>query len=184
MKKVGFLALVALSCAIVGAGAASAGNYSPPSCGGKMIVNVTYNLYNDADSGFFGNWAIDSLNRHMQIFALGGGTYCETLNDTGSFVTTGPASPQSGVFLSAGITGVINGGYSTTNFTGTLNPSPEFAAKGNLGAFDANLDHPSFASYFTTFSGWDQPSWGWTYHTAQNGDWVNASTGSFGDITG
>ena len=117
---------------------------------------------------------------------LAAAVFCALVNDTGSFVTTGPSSPQNGVALSAGITGVINGGYVTSNFTGTFDPSGSglYATHGNLGSFDATGAHPSFLSYFISPGSWDQPSWGWTYHTAQNGDWVNASTGSFGDITG
>ena len=41
-----------------------------------------------------------------------------------------------------------------------------------------------FLSYFGSTGSRDQPAWGWTYHTAKNGDWVNASTGNSGDITG
>ena len=183
MKRI-FLAAGVAALLLVPA-VASAGSYTPPQCGGKMIVNVTYGLSNDADSGFYGNWAIDSLNRHLQIFDVGGGSFCAVVNDTGSFVTTGPSSPGFGVPLSAGIKGVINGGYVTTDFTGTFDPSVGgYGTHGNLGSFDATLAHPSFLSYFSSPGIWGQPSWGWTYHTAQNGDWVNASTGSFGDIAG
>jgi hypothetical protein len=190
MKRFMFVAalvVAALSMSAVTATTALASNNNPPQCGGgKMIVNVTYGLYNDADSGFFGNWATDSLNRHLQIFDVGGGSFCALVNDTGSFVTTGPLSPENGVALSPGITGVINGGYVTSHFTGTFDPSGSglYATHGNLGSFDATLAHPSFLSYFSTNGAWTQPSWGWTYHTAQNGDWVNALTSSFGDITG
>lgn len=185
MKRLALLCALLLATAVT-ATTALASNNNPPQCGGKMIVNVTYGLYNDADSGFFGNWATDSLKRHLQIFDVGGGSYCALVNDTGSFVTTGPLSPQDGLALSAGITGVINGGYVSTNFTGTFDPSfGGYATHGNLGSFDATGAHPSFLSYFSAQT-WDFnfASWGWAYHTAQNGDWVNASTGSFGDITG
>ena len=69
------LVVAALSMSAVTATTALASSYTPPQCGGKMIVNVTYGLYNDADSGFFGNWAIDSLKRHVQIFDVGGGSF-------------------------------------------------------------------------------------------------------------
>lgn len=161
-------------------------SYAPGDCGGTQIINVTYKLYNDVDSGFHGNWATDSLNRNLKVFDLGNGSYCATINDTGSFVTTGPNSPQNGVPLSAGINGVIYGGYVTNVFSATLNSSPAYATHGNLGSFDATAAHPSFLSYFNDPGSinWTQPTWGWTYHTARNGNWVNASSGSYGDITG
>jgi hypothetical protein len=187
MKKLlalGALAAFALSAVAFGtASASNGGTYNPPQCGGKMVVNVTFQLFNDPDSGFFGDWAVDSLNRQLKVFDLGDGTFCATVNDSGSFVTTGPNSPQLGAPLSAGITGVINGGYVTNVFGGTLDSLPAYATRGNLGSFDATGPRPSFLSYFSSNT-WDGglPVWGWTYHTAQNGNWVNASTGSFGDI--
>ena len=52
--------------------------------------------------------------------------------------------------LSAGIKGVINGGYVTNNFTATFDPTGSaYATHGHLGSFDANLAHPSFLSYFS-----------------------------------
>lgn len=161
-------------------------DYSPNGCGGNQIVNVTYKLYNDTDSGFYGNWANDSLSRSLKVFSEGNGTYCATVNDTGSFVTTGPNSPQNGVPLAAGIEGVINGGYVTNDFSATLSSNPAYKTHGNLGTFDSNLDHPSFLSYFNNPGSinWTQPVWGWTYHTAKNGDWTNASSGNSGDIYG
>jgi len=184
--KARFTLLASFACvvALVATTAGTAANNKPACGGGKMIVNVTYSLYNDADSGFFGDWAVDNLNRHLQVYDQGAGTFCAVVNDTGQFVTTGPLSPQNGVPLAAGIKGVINGGYTTTMFTGTLNPSPAYATKGNLGTFDANGPHPSYASYFSSTAGDDLAVWGWTYHTAKNGDWTNASSGSSGDISG
>ncbi|MGI0135360.1 MAG: hypothetical protein ACREBW_10440 [Candidatus Micrarchaeaceae archaeon] len=179
-----------LALAISGTASAAAPStptsYMPGDCGGKQVVNVTYKLYNDTDSGFFGNWATDSLNRNLKVFDTGNGTYCATVNDTGSFVTTGPNSPQHGSPLSAGINGVINGGYVTNDFAATLSATPDYSTHGNLGSFDATLAHPSFLSYFDNSGSinWKQPTWGWTYHTAQNGNWVNASSGDNGDIAG
>ena len=42
----------------------------PGVCGGKQVVNVTYTLTNDADSGFYGDWATDTLNRSLKVFAV------------------------------------------------------------------------------------------------------------------
>ena len=196
MKKLpalGAFIVLALSAVVIGSASASnGGTYNPPQCGGTMIVNVTYTLTNDFDSGVAGNaWANDTVKRHLQIFDLGDGTYCAAVNDTGSFVTFPGPSPQNTGAVSAGIVGVLNGGYITNDFTGTLVADPAYATHGNLGSFDLACDmsfncngaHPSFLSYVST-SGWTQPAWGWTYHTAKNGDWVNAFGGNSGDITG
>lgn len=184
------------TAALVVASVAFGASNTPVACGsGKQIVNVNYTLINDYDSGFAGNaWANDTINRHLKVFDLGGGNYCATVNDTGSFVTFAGPSPMNLGTVSAGIKGVINGGYTTTVFSGTLNPSPAYKTNGNLGTFDLQCTdaytcpgaHPSFYSYFSS----PAPdtvglgTWGWTYHTAQNGNWTNASSGSFGDISG
>ena len=188
MAAIGLLVGSGIAAGFVGIASAAAPatptSYTPKDCGGKQVVSVTYQLYNDTDSGFFGNWATDSLNRSLKVFDQGSGMYCATVNDTGSFVTTGPNSPQNGAPLAAGISGVINGGYVTNSFSAVLSTAPDYVTHGNLGAFDANAAHPSFLSYFDNPGAisWNQPTWGWRYHTAQNGDWVNASSGSSGDI--
>ncbi|HVA29781.1 MAG TPA: hypothetical protein VMU58_00795 [Gaiellaceae bacterium] len=196
MKKIlalGAFIVLALSAVFIGtASASNGGTYTPPQCGGTMIVNVTYTLTNDADSGVAGNaWANDTVKRHLQVFDLGDGTFCAVINDTGSFVTSAGPSPANTGMVSPGISGVLNGGYSTNNFDGTLVTDPVYATHGNLGSFNLGCDpsfncpgaHPSFLSYVST-SDWTQPAWGWTYHTAQNGDWVNSSGSNSGDITG
>ena len=174
------------------AGTASAKN-NPAQCGGKLVVNVTFGLYNDYDSGVAGNaWANDTITRHLQIRDAGDGTFCALVNDTGSFVTFAGASPAGTGTVSAGITGGINGGYTTTAFSGTLDSSPAYSTRGNLGSFDlqcvdANTcpgAHPTFLSYFNAGVIWDYADWAWRYHTAQNGDWLNALSGNEGDITG
>lgn len=174
--------------------AVSAGNNNPPQCGsGKLIVNVNYTLVNDYDSGVHGNaWANDTINRHLQIWQVGDGTYCALVNDNGSFITFSGDSPGGTGTVSAGISGRINGGYTTNAFSGTLDPAPAYATHGQLGSFDLQCDpsfncpgaHPSFLSYFSGSPSWGYADWGWTYHTAKNGDWVNDSSGNSGDITG
>jgi hypothetical protein len=54
---------------------------------------------------------------------------------------------------------------------------------GDLGSYD--VDHrPSFLTYGLVVDFGN--NWGWTYQTAKNGSWVNASIppGNSGDITG
>jgi hypothetical protein len=149
-------------------------------CSGKQVVNVTYTLYNDLDSGLAGNnWANDTLNRHLQIWQ-NGTTFCAAVSDNGNFVTINGPSPGNTGQVPNGLTGVINGGYTTGDYPSSFT-SQNYSTKGNLGSFDANETHPSILSYTPDWA-FSQPSWGWQYHTAKNGDWTNASAGTHGDI--
>src|SRR5205823_6349178 len=49
---------------------------SASSCVGKIgspVVNINEKVVNDVDSGLAGNWAIDSYNRHIQVWQTGAG---------------------------------------------------------------------------------------------------------------
>jgi hypothetical protein len=148
---------------------------------GPAVVNVQY-TYTSPDSGLGGNdWANDTINRQLQIWKVADGIYCASVKDQGSFVTLAGTSPGNTGTVSAGITGKLKGGYTTTPLTGTLDPSQP--TRGNLGSFD-HTDRPSFLSY--GLSG-DLADWGWVYQTQNNGSWVNASIppgNSSSDITG
>ena len=146
---------------------------------GQAVVNVQF-TYTSPDSGLGGNdWANDTINRQIQIWKVAGG-YCASIKDQGTFVTLAGTSPGNTGTVSAGITGKMKGGYTTTVLKGALTPNG-LATKGNLGTFD-HTNRPSFLSY--GLSG-DLADWGWQYQTANNGSWVNASTppGNTGDIT-
>jgi hypothetical protein len=203
MKKLAFLGAALLAAAVTASTALAV--HSPPAANpvqctkGTLVVNVVYTLKNDFDSGVHGNaWANDTIGRHLQIRQVGNAVpsattqYCAMIDDNGSFMTFAGDSPGGTGTVTAGINGRINGGYVTTLFTGTLNPIPAYDTHGNLGTFDLQCTdayncpgpHPSFLSYFNGSPAWDYASWGWTYHTAKNGDWVNADSGNSGDITG
>ncbi len=204
MKKLAFLCVALLAAAVTASTALAV--HSPPAAGpaqcaqGTLVVNVNYTLTNDFNSGVAGNaWANDTINRHLQIRQVGSGTptpttqYCAMIDDTGSFVTFAGLSPSGNSTVSAGINGRINGGYDTTLFTGTLNPSPAYKpCAATWGTFDLQCTdayncpgaHPSFLSYFNGSPSWDYANWGWAYHTAKNGTWINADSGNSGDITG
>lgn len=154
-------------------------------CGaGEQVVNVTYTLTNDYDSGVGipQGWANDTINRHLQVWQVGADSYCAVVSDEGSFVTLGGTTGPAGTgTLSAGITGRMSGGYRTSVFAGTLNSNPVYASGGQLGSFDLQCQdaytcpgaHPTVSSYVT---GWDGSLawWGWQYKTAQNGTWTNS----------
>lgn len=191
--------ILALACAgtaalCLAAGTALAGDVTAAACNGdgaNQLVNVTYTLTDDADSGFAGNaWATDTIHRTLRIWAEPDGSFCAVVGDNGSFVTFAGTSPSGSSTVSAGIEGGIHGGYLAT-IQGTLKATPDYATSGNLGTFDLDCGaafgcpgaRPSFTSYVDV-SSYDLPIWGWTYKTPHNGSWVNASAGSSGDITG
>ena len=147
---------------------------------GPAVVNVNF-TYTSPDSGLGGNtWANDTINRQLQIWKVADG-YCASVKDQGSFVTVAGISPGNTGVVSAGITGKMKGGYTTTLLAGTLNPN--LPTRGNLGGGFDHLNKPSFASY--GLSG-DLADWGCDYQTANNGSWTNAAVppGNNGDITG
>ncbi len=195
MKRSILLAAALVAAALTLAGTASAGA-GPGQCGaaGAPLVNVTYRLLHDADSGYGGNaWAMDTIFRHLRIWQVDGG-YCAVAQDVGAFTTLAGTSPSGASTVSAGIRGILDGGYRTTVFQGTFAPG-SYDTHGYLGAFDLGCDAsfvcpgaaPNPAAYFTTTSGLGLDWWGWTYRTARNGTWVNAvdvPAPGAGDVTG
>ena len=189
MKR--FIALAALVMAAVSITATTAlASPGPVSTGkqvcqasGQAVVNVHF-TYTSPDSGLGGNnWANDTIYRQLQIWKVGSG-YCASVSDQGSFVTVAGTSPGGHNTVSAGIIGKMKGGYTTTPLTltgGSFNPS-NLPTRGDLGSYD-ETNRPSFRDY--GLSG-DPGAWGWSYQTANNGSWVNASNppSNSGDITG
>ena len=193
---------IAITAALLAALTFAAGAYATPSpvassspqacdASGAPLVNVHFMLVNDYDSAVGGgSWANDTIDRHLEVWQVGDGVYCSTVSDQGSFVTFANSSPNGTGSVSAGIRGKIKGGYATTAFTGTFDPA--LPVRGNLGTFDLHCtslndcpgDHPSFLSYFASTAGWGFADWGWSYHTAKNGTWINQASGNSGDITG
>jgi hypothetical protein len=204
MKKFVLVALLIMAAFVVGNAKPGSGNFgsqiSAAKCdpsSGKLVLNVVYQVSNDVDSGFHGNWAMDSYMKHVQAWDMGNGTFCLDVKYTGSFVTIGGLSPQEGNPLAAGVTGTMDGGYTAT-LTGVsgFNPS-NLRTKGNIGSKDYECPNtatdpsqcPGYYSFLSTyFTGgtFSYSFWGWTYRAGSNGTWVNAdsSVGSSGDITG
>ncbi len=166
---------------------------SAATCGpGKLVVNVTQKVLNDADSGVKGNyWALDAVNRHIQVWQTAPGTFCATVAYQGSFNTFAGFSPGGTGTVSAGVRGTLAGGYRTTSFSATLLADPGWPTRGSVGTFDyactASGSCPGYVNwtskYFSGLSGYDLAWWGWIYHAGSHGTWVNSSGGNFGDIT-
>ena len=165
--------------------------------GGTLVINVKQDVVNSIDSGFGGNnWAYDNYTRQIKVWRTGPNTYCGTVQEEGRFTTVAGTSPNQSGTVSDGITGQFQGGYRMTPFTATLRTVPDVATRGNIGTIDYQCDAatgncPGAISwpslFFSGLSGneLDQLDWwGWVYHGGSNGTWVNASSGSGGDITG
>lgn len=169
-----------------------------PGANNKMVLNIVFQVTGDADSGYFGGyWAIDSYTKHVQVWDMGGGTFCAIVKYNGSFVTVAGTSPSGNSSVSGGVTGTMEGGYSGILTNAAFAPGTK-RTKGNIGAKDygcviTNGDIGStcnfyswISDYFSTgdfqYSGAFQ--WGWIYRAGDNGTWVNANSGGSGDITG
>ena len=158
-----------------------------------MVISVVEKVLNDADSGLAGNaWALDEFVRQIQVVEIGNGMFCATVKYQGSFTTFAGISPGGTGSVGAGVVGTFEGGYSSTVFSATLKSTPDLRVRGSIGSFDYKCDAAFICpghfdwttSYFDNVSGFDLAWWGWTYHAGKNGSWVNAISGTTGDITG
>jgi len=173
-------------------------NLRPSQCSltrsSKEVVDVSFRLINDYDSGVHGNaWANDTIHRDLNIWNVSGNTYCAIISDNGNIVTFAGDSPNGTGTVGGGVKGQMDGGYRTTLFSGTfLGSSSPYSKHGNLGTYDLMCSdanncpgaHPSYSSYFSSTAGNDLAWWGWQYNTCKNGDWVNSINANIGDITG
>ena len=205
MRRMGFVVALLATLAATAVAAAAGGltldkaDISAAACKtghARELVNVTYTLVNDYDSGFAGNaWANDTIHRQLRIWkSKDTGKYCAQVRDAGSFVTFAGTSPSGLSTVSAGIPGRLNGGYVTTKFTGTF--APTRPTHGDLGTFDLMCTsasdcpgaYPSYKSYFSSTSGDDLAEWGWIYKAQKHhGTWLNQDdtpAAASGDITG
>lgn len=158
--------------------------------GGLLVINVIMRVSNDDDSGLNGYWAEDNYQKHIQVWKVGATTFCAVVRYIGSFSTYEGPSPGNTDTIAAGIKGTFQGGYSA-NITGSLDPSPLYKTRGNIGQFDFNCDGsgncPDYVNwvdeYFNDGWGFTYQWWGYVYHGGKNGTWVNSSDGNEGDIT-
>ena len=160
--------------------------------GGTVVLDITYNVTNDADSGFGGYWALDNYQKLVQVWDEGNGTYCAVAHYAGQFTTIADATDpgNTGVPLTGGFTGTMVGGYQAT-FTGSPVSNPGYATNGYIGSWDfqGNISGDPgtpfdwLSTYFTS-NDFTDTFWGWTYQGGSCGTWYNNSlvpTGS-GDI--
>ena len=161
-------------------------------CSGTLVINVTSAVTNDADSGFGVYWAYDNYRKQVQVWQTAPGSFCVLARYEGQFTTVAGSSPAGTSAVAAGHTGTMTGGYQYT-FDGVLNPSPAYAATGQIGSFDYGWDGTQAGAgslsvfswvnaYFSSTTNWTYTFWGWRYQGGTCGTWYNNSFGSSGDI--
>ncbi len=170
--------------------------------GSTLVLNVTYKVVNDEDSGNVGYWALDNYNKQLQVWqGPDGVTFYVVGRYAGQWQTfEGALSPGTGIEESSDGAGTFAGGYfASFTYTGTINPNG-LEAYGNIGTFDfggtsddvllgsygaGQIGPPNAVDvlrlYFPTYTDFNYDSWGWTYRY-RNQSWDNFDTGTTGDI--
>lgn len=158
---------------------------------GTPFLTITQNITNDPDSGNYSDWATDAFTENVSVWVGSDGqTYCANANTTnGTFVTTGPVSPEKGTPLAAGITGTFTGGenytipsstalaagFSTSTPTSITLPDSDTAGfSWWLNSVFPSIATSTGANYVNTYS--------LTYVTAHDGTWTDADPSSGGDV--
>ncbi len=171
-----------------------------PGCGpGKLVLNVTYGVQNDVDTGIKGNnWAFDTYTRAVRVWRKAPGRFCSASSYDGRFTTIEGWSPGGKTQLPAGIRGTFKGS-SVTTFRGT------FAARGApvrgfLGVKDfactsddekgeCSGTYDWLRDYFTGIAAFRYARYEFSYHATENGKgtWGDTLVGGkvhyHGDIT-
>ena len=176
-----------------------------------LVVNSSYTVRNDEDTGFTGYWALDNYVKNLKIWQTGPITYTVNAIYTGTWCTfAGAQSPQSGSTEPKDGCGMLNGGYDAQLVTYASFNSLAIN-NGNIGTFNyggskadivkdtysnqaGNLNSSfDWINYY--FSGANEHNftynnngnaWSWTYANSTYpgwDSWVNAGSGSSGDIT-
>jgi hypothetical protein len=159
---------------------------------GSPIVNVNYKVINSVDSGTAGNyWAFTDYSKRVQLWQQGDDAYCAVVSYQGHFAgEEGQRSPGDTESLDGDEDGTFQGGYRAT-ITGELLADPTWPARGHVGVIDHGCDISGACpgrdnwveEYFGPGYGFEYAWWGWIYHGARHGTWVNSSDGNAGDIT-
>jgi hypothetical protein len=197
MKRLIVMLAIASAAGIAAASAAGfeGSQLTRSACGGgSQVVNVVQFVNDDRDDGVHGNvWASTAYVRHIEVWQQSATTFCAVTHYTGAFKTiVGVDTPGGTSSFTRSVAGILHGGYRTTTFTGTLNPSPAYRTRGFIGTFDYDCNGtftcPGFvdwkSAYFTSVGGdFDLAWWGWQY-AYKNQRWINSSDGNSGDITG
>jgi hypothetical protein len=159
-------------------------------CGaGKLVLNVTYRVVNDVDTGLKGNnWAFDTYTRAVRVWRKAPGRFCSASTYNGTFETIAGWSPAGKTELPAGIRGTFRGS-SVTTFRATFAPG-DASVRGPLGVKDfacTSADEKGECSgtwdwlreYFTGIERFRYVRYSFRYHATENGrgTWIDTFTG-------
>ncbi|MGH3650731.1 MAG: hypothetical protein ACRDU9_08490 [Acidimicrobiia bacterium] len=163
-------------------------------CGAKgaPVVNITQHVTGDVDSGFNGGWAVDIYARRIQVWEVDTDVYCAVVRYSGTFdAIAGANSPGQGSdgTLDGDEDGSLVGGYRALISTPLIS-DPAWPTRGTVGQFDYACTAPRVCpgavdwveQYFGPDYDFAYQFWGWVYRAGRHQTWVNASTGSSGDI--
>ncbi len=170
-------------------------NASGVPVGSVLVLNITHKVTNDEDSGNVGYWALDSYNKHVQVWQVPDGSFYAIARYAGTWQTfAGALSPGTG-FPQSDASGTFEGGYvatfTATGFTsafGNIGTKDYGGTKADvlLGTYGAGQTGPTtpfsfLSAYFTGAASFTYVSWGWTYHYRSQ-TWNNFDYGTTGDI--
>lgn len=161
-------------------------------CGGTRVLDVSYRVQNDVDTGVKGNnWAFDSYTREVRVWRKAPGRFCSASTYNGDFATIAGWSPGGKTQLPAGIRGTFKG-TSATTFRGKL-AARGAPLRGFLGVKDfacSSADRKGQCSgtwdwlrtYFTGLAGFKYTKYTFTYRATENGKGTWSDTLSGGKI--
>ncbi len=173
-------------------------NASGVPTGSKLVLNVTYKVVNDEDSGNVGYWALDNYNKQLQVWKAPDGTFYAIARYNGKWNTfAGALSPGAGVLEEKDGSGTFHGGYTAT-FKGTFAPGT-YKKMGNIGSFNFQGTETDILlgkygngqkgptpvdvlnRYFPGYTDFKYVKWGWRYQY-RNQTLNNFDDGTTGDI--
>lgn len=168
-----------------------------PPAGSTLVLDLTYHVINDEDSGFVGYWALDHYDKHIQVWNTGSDNYYAFITyDGGYHAFAGALSPQNGVTESRDIAGNFNGfleftftATSSITFSGNI-PTKDYGGTVSdtlLGSYGNGQTGPTnvfhwTSVYFSGFANQVDTNWAFYYYTGNTLGWKNAMSGSLGDI--
>jgi hypothetical protein len=167
----------------------------PPSS--TLVLDLTYHVINDEDSGFVGYWALDHYDKHVQVWEISEGLFYGFITYDGGYHTYAAAlSPQAGTPESHDIAGNFNGfleftftAVVSTPFSGNI-PTQHYGgtvADILLGSYGNGQTGPTSvfqwtSVYFGGFGTEHDSNWAFYYYQGNHLGWTNAFGGSSGDI--
>lgn len=176
----------------------------PASATGSPILQISYQVNNDEDSGIVGYWGLDSFTKTVTVWNTAvSGTDVVYVGYSGTFCTyAGALSPSAGITEPSDGCGTMTGAYNGTLITSSGPTSTSSPSTVDAGGSKADILKGTYAKQTgnapnqldwvsTYFPGatFNQLDWSWTYSlpNGANGgtQWINQATdlgGNSGDI--